>query len=434
MKKRNLFVLAIMMGITAGTIGATTIDSEAKTITVAQDASQVTYGTLTAEQKEIIATLFDADYYAYTNYDVVEALGTDYDALFNHFCDCGIWEGRKGWPDFDPSAYASAYPQLKEAYGTNILAYYLDYYNTGIAEGRYLTTVEKCEENGVQVQSLFGEWQFLDVNIYQAASYLSSSNGDSSNGGGGAAVVNTGDGNTAVVVNAEDTETIALVEKCKGLNYAGTIKVGDDYFYILIAKTEPGYDVYKEIPTDNYNYASEMNPQSSKFVFLDSTYAKDENGNLDPSKVVANYKEIDVISYCAAINDYDKYPVLSAFTSDDEIVSATGDGLDAVGTGVIFCHDDSYSRTDFDIEYKPVESTSSYGDVVSKYVIHTSLDDSDVNLRFGYSQDPQYTEDTEYKVGVSISEDENGVVDFTIGAYNEENGYAISTGLTIQEN
>ena len=428
MKKRNLFALAVMMGITAGTIGATTIDSEAKTITVAQDASQVTYGTLTAEQKEMIATLFDADYYAYTNYDVVEALGSDYDALFNHFCDCGIWEGRKGWPDFDPSAYASAYPQLKEAYGNNILAYYLDYYNTGIAQGRYLTTVEKCEENGIKVQSLFGEWQFLDVNIYQAASYLSDSNGDSSNGGGGAAVVNTGDGNTAVVVNAEDTETLSLVEKCQGLNYVGTLKVGDDFFVILVAKTEPGYDVYREI--DYNNSISEMNPQSSKFVFLDSTYAKDENGNLDPSKVVANYNEDEVIVYFASIDDYEGLTPSSWVNDDDEIVSATGDGLGVAGTGVTIFQEDIYSRTDNDIEYKPVESTSTYADIVMKQ-------DSqyyNINGRIAYSQDPQFTEDTEYTVGVSISEDENGVVDFTIGAYNEESGFAESAGFTLQEN
>ena len=428
MKKRNLFVLAIMMGITAGTIGATTIDSEAKTITVAQDASQVTYGTLTAEQKEIIATLFDADYYAYTNYDVVEALGTDYDALFNHFCDCGIWEGRKGWPDFDPSAYASAYPQLKEAYGTNILAYYLDYYNTGIAEGRYLTTVEKCEENGVQVQSLFGEWQFLDVNIYQAASYLSSSNGDSSNGGSGAAVVNTGDGNTAVVVNAEDTETLSLVEKCQGLNYVGTLKVGDDFFVILVAKTEPGYDVYREI--DYSNNISEMNPQSSKFVFLDSTYAKDENGNLDPSKVVANYNDSDVITYFASIDDYEVIKPSNWVDDNDEIVSATGDGIDVAGTGVTLIHEDIYSRTDNAIEYKPVESTSTHADVVMRQ----NSQYYNINGRIAYSQDPQYTEDTEYTVGVSISEDENGVVDFTIGACNEESGFAETAGFTLQEN
>ncbi|MBR5649518.1 hypothetical protein [Pseudobutyrivibrio sp.] len=428
MKKRNLFALAVMMGITAGTIGATTIDSEAKTITVAQDASQVTYGTLTAEQKEMIATLFDADYYAYTNYDVVEALGSDYDALFNHFCDCGIWEGRKGWPDFDPSAYASAYPQLKEAYGNNILAYYLDYYNTGIAEGRYLTTVEKCEENGIKVQSLFGEWQFLDVNIYQAASYLSDSNGDSSNGGGGAAVVNTGDGNTAVVVNAEDTETLSLVEKCQGLNYVGTLKVGDDFFVILVAKTEPGYDVYREI--DYNNSISEMNPQSSKFVFLDSTYAKDENGNLDPSKVVANYNEDEVIVYFASIDDYEGLTPSSWVNDDDEIVSATGDGLGVAGKGVTIFQENIYSRTDNDIEYKPVESTSTYADIVMKQ-------DSqyyNINGRIAYSQDPQFTEDTEYTVGVSISEDENGVVDFTIGAYNEESGFAESAGFTLQEN
>lgn len=426
MKKRNLFVLAIMMGITAGTIGATTIDSEAKTITVAQDASQVTYGTLTAEQKEIIATLFDADYYAYTNYDVVEALGTDYDALFNHFCDCGIWEGRKGWPDFDPSAYASAYPQLREAYGTNILAYYLDYYNTGIAEGRYLTTVEKCEENGIQVQSLFGEWQFLDLNIYQAASYLSSSSG--SNGGGGAVVVNTEDGNTAVVVNAEDTETLSVLEKCKGLTYVGTITNGSDGVLILIAKTEPGYDVYSDLGIASY--LGHINEDSSKMILIDSTYAKDENGNLDKSKVVGNYDESDMIKYTTFFEKCDEDAVKSYINPAAEFSNETGEGLNSSGTGIIHTCEFFDSKYGNSVEYKATESTSSNGVLDGR----VDADGDSVSGRTVYSADSKADEDTEYTVGVSISEGENGVVEFTIGAYNEENGYALSTGLTIQEN
>ena len=429
MKKRNLFVFAVMMGITAATIGATTIDSEAKTITVAQDASQVTYGTLTAEQKEIIASKFDADYYAYTNYDVVEVLGTDYDALFNHFCDCGIWEGRKGWPDFDPSAYASAYPQLREAYGTNILAYYLDYYNTGIAEGRYLTTVEKCEENGIQVQSLFGEWQFLDVNIYQAASYLSSSSG--SNGGSGAAVVNTEDGNTAVVVDAEDTETLSVLEKCQGLKYTGTIKVGDDIFLILIAKSEPGYDVYKDIDFKNSNMDEGFHSENR--ILIDSTYAKDENGNLDPSKVDANYNKDDIIAYYVGLgSDFQGEGSFVDFVDLFEVTRVTDGEFTSDGNGTQIVHLDTHLSDGYDIDYKPVESTSTY----SEDLLENAKDPwyEEVNGRIVYSQDPQFTEDTEYTIGVSISEDGNGVVDFTIGAYNEENGFAEAAGFTIQEN
>ncbi|WP_405374160.1 hypothetical protein [Pseudobutyrivibrio sp.] len=426
MKKRNLFVLAIMMGITAGTIGATTIDSEAKTITVAQDASQVTYGTLTAEQKEIIATLFDADYYAYTNYDVVEALGTDYDVLFNHFCDCGIWEGRKGWPDFDPSAYASAYPQLREAYGTNILAYYLDYYNTGIAEGRYLTTVEKCEENGIQVQSLFGEWQFLDANIYQAASYLSSSSG--SNGGGGAVVVNTEDGNTAVVVNAEDTETLSVLEKCKGLTYVETISYHNDDVVLFIVKVEPGYDVYKDL--GEASMLGYINEDSSELILIDSTYAKDENGNLDRTKVVDSYDDCDIIIFTTNFGECDEDAVKSHINSAAEFSSETGEGLNSSGLGIVHNSEFLNSRFGDAVEYKATESTSAIG------VIEGRADGygESVSGRTVYSADSKADEDTEYTVGASISEGENGVVEFTIGAYNEENGYAISTGLTIQEN
>lgn len=41
--------------------------------------------------------IFDADYYAATNPDVVAALGIDAEALYNHYLLCGKAEGRPGY-------------------------------------------------------------------------------------------------------------------------------------------------------------------------------------------------------------------------------------------------------------------------------------------------------------------------------------------------
>lgn len=52
-------------------------------------------GTLTAHAEEA----FDATYYAQTNPDVVQAVGMDANALYQHYVTFGKAEGRKGTPD-----------------------------------------------------------------------------------------------------------------------------------------------------------------------------------------------------------------------------------------------------------------------------------------------------------------------------------------------
>ncbi len=69
--------------------------------------------------------MFDAEFYASENPQVVEAVGNSPAALLQHWLENGIWEGRPGNAKFDPSAYASANQDLKDAFGDNLIQYYI---------------------------------------------------------------------------------------------------------------------------------------------------------------------------------------------------------------------------------------------------------------------------------------------------------------------
>ncbi|SEA94578.1 hypothetical protein SAMN02910384_02802, partial [Pseudobutyrivibrio sp. ACV-2] len=77
-------------------------------------------------------------FYAKMNPDVVAVLGNDANALFNHFLQFGINEGRRINPYFDVNAYKKAYPDLVAAFGDDIAAYYNHFANHGISEHRTL--------------------------------------------------------------------------------------------------------------------------------------------------------------------------------------------------------------------------------------------------------------------------------------------------------
>ena len=81
--------------------------------------------------------LFDAEYYATHNGDVVAALGNSYDALHGHYVNCGKAEGRAPSELFDPRGYLAANGDVKAAYGEDFVAAYNHFVGCGIAEGRY---------------------------------------------------------------------------------------------------------------------------------------------------------------------------------------------------------------------------------------------------------------------------------------------------------
>ena len=151
MKKRNLFVCALMLSAAAVAVSATTVSANAQTVQEAQQTPQaakeaIQYGKLTDAQKALIAAHFDAKVYASQNFDVVSALGNDEAVLLDHFLTKGLWEGRVGCADFDPFAYACSYEEVRAKFGKNLVAYYEDYFsqlNLPASEQKYNTTFNK---------------------------------------------------------------------------------------------------------------------------------------------------------------------------------------------------------------------------------------------------------------------------------------------------
>lgn len=95
--------------------------------------------------------MFDAEYYAQANPDVVAAFGTDANMLYLHYTQFGKAEGRaatnpatnQGNVDsiggFDAEYYAQANPDVVAVFGTDANMLYLHYVQFGKAEGRAAT-------------------------------------------------------------------------------------------------------------------------------------------------------------------------------------------------------------------------------------------------------------------------------------------------------
>lgn len=126
---------------------------------------------LTESERNILRSLFNAEEYAKMYPDVAEACNRSIDPhstfeqkLFNHFIDTGIWEGRQPSESFSVAAYASAYSDLKKAFGSNIVEYYKHYYNTTVNgnENRTITTVQKAQDAGIKVTDFSGNTVAVD--------------------------------------------------------------------------------------------------------------------------------------------------------------------------------------------------------------------------------------------------------------------------------
>lgn len=82
------------------------------------------------------SSVFNADYYADNNKDLLAAFGHDRTALFNHFLNFGMKEGRRASVEFNPAAYKARYKDLRSAFGDDWKQYYLHYILSGKKEGR----------------------------------------------------------------------------------------------------------------------------------------------------------------------------------------------------------------------------------------------------------------------------------------------------------
>ena len=125
---------------------------------------------LTQSDRNILRSLFNAKEYAKMYPDVVEAYKHFTNPimleqkLFEHFINNGIWEGRQPSTSFSVAAYASAYSDLKKAFGGHIVEYYKHYYNTTVTgnENRTITTVQKAQDAGIKVTDFSGNTVAVD--------------------------------------------------------------------------------------------------------------------------------------------------------------------------------------------------------------------------------------------------------------------------------
>lgn len=109
---------------------------------------------LSSEEIQILYSMFDAEYYAEKNPDVVNAVGNEEADLFEHFCTYGLYELRQPNKDINVAAYAAAYNDLSAAFGTDVVLYYRHLYEFGKTEGRTITTMEALAATGVNAKAL----------------------------------------------------------------------------------------------------------------------------------------------------------------------------------------------------------------------------------------------------------------------------------------
>ena len=112
---------------------------------------------LTAEEIALIATVFDADYYAKQCPDVVDALGTsDAQTLFAHFLGYGLWEERQPNAQFNVDVYATRNVDLHKAFGDDIVAYYVHYASHPEEQaGRGISTLGDAMRRHAAVYSVY---------------------------------------------------------------------------------------------------------------------------------------------------------------------------------------------------------------------------------------------------------------------------------------
>lgn len=80
--------------------------------------------------------IFSAQYYIARYPELAATIGNDNQAVYNHFYNCGMIEGRQGCETFNVQVYIANNPDLQQIFGDNLPAYYQHYLDCGQYEGR----------------------------------------------------------------------------------------------------------------------------------------------------------------------------------------------------------------------------------------------------------------------------------------------------------
>lgn len=114
----------------------TEIKKAVKRIAVAGLVGCLLYNSSIGIYAATLKDIFDEKYYADNNADLKTAFGYDREALWNHFLEYGLSEGRQMNALIDVVKYRELYPDLNAAFGDDWDAYLNHYLTYGALEGR----------------------------------------------------------------------------------------------------------------------------------------------------------------------------------------------------------------------------------------------------------------------------------------------------------
>ena len=469
LKKVVAFMLTLFAAIS---MPSTYFVSKASELTQASSVDEVAYGSIKPSDAAIIESLFDYDYYKDNNPELVSVIGDSYNDLLKHFLLCGIFEGRTCNPNFNPSAYASAYSDLKDKYGTDIVKYYIHYVEFGKDDDRTITTLAACADAGITVEGLVGENVKISPVVYRLAinmgttdfaqlqnafNQIIASEEEQKTNSGSETTNNDYEDNSSVVIETEtgiyelrigggDTEAYA---KAKGLTKIdGVTLSGNNYVSLYLIKGVTGHAVTRSdfgVNTVVYQTAD----------YVASQYGNNSEGmislSIPPKEDKTNIP----------INTYDKtnYPY---FESKDNVVTTTdqpaNEIVSYVGiTSPIYVSDDntSITATDFYLNDR-VSTLKGYytdpeGDEVHEFLSeedYLSWDASKNPIGSGvfkreptvyheyYGKDIDGNSNTVYEIGIEIKSNEDGnIKELSVGVYNDENEFGyVSTTIVPEQN
>ncbi len=466
MKRRILGLMTAF--IAAFGLIVTPVTAQAAGLTQVNDSNKVTYGTVTEAQRQVLATMFDFEYYKKTNPELVTKLGDNYQALFDHFCNSGIFEGRTCNPNFDPSVYASAYSDVKDACKDDIVAYYIHYATTGINEDRPITTLKAAAINDITVISLIDSSIVITPLIYRIAEYfgltdyakasseimkaaylaaisgksvvVSSGSGGSANSGGAGNANNAGGANNAegepaadnpdnqggegdiIIVPENDITDIERLEAL-GLKPIGSLQVNDEDGIIVYIYANITPDGFTDAAIYRTNFIQEADHEYDNYFFL----TDDECENM------ANSQE-SCITKTEGFNTDDMVVLVSAAQLGAYDSEFNNDYINGIpDEGVVICSLIEYNPALFETENINTDLSNTAAENKCNIAIYDPINEEYEDVEVIY--DPNGDSDKEYAAGVEISCTEDTItVDF--GVANGEDDFeanAICTATATLE-
>ena len=456
------FLAVALSVVVVGAIGTPAVISNAAGLTQATSPDEVNYGTITDADLAILESLFDLEYYIEANPDLVQLVGADKDKLFEHFCKCGIFEGRTCNPNFDPAAYASAYSDVKEAFGLDIIRYYRHYATVGLVENRTLTTIKACAEAGITVNTLSEQPIKITPGVYYLAEKIGTTDYktvstavDRAYVQQKMAVIDTATGRYVVSSNKD-------LEKLKGLTPIGTVKAGNAtltyYIYdnstgtaIYDGDIDAGGNVVETFKTSDADVIVTSADYKGQIILTVDTYSKELsddiveeiNANKTEEEIpqVTGLNNHDSGTYIVATeNEYikDGNNIISLRTNTDNVSGVRSNQANPNGVGRYAEMEDYYvggtvdsSGTKTPIPY--AIGTQEYRQYITDNEIVTFGEGrgSLYSGRVGWSFiDNHGDENTAYTVCAGV-EEEGTSKDITIGVYNEQTGFSWYNSIQI---